>query len=199
MRFIGNKESIVNDIEALLDEKQLLGQRLSFFDAFTGSGSVADHFKQYYDITINDNLTWSVLYSRGRICASSCQFLGLGCEPIEFFNNSTETRHGFMYNNYSPANSTRMYFTPENAERIDYFRWQIEEWKNAGVISYDEYCYLLACLVESVSSVSNTSLSFICVGTSITPESASSLSLWNSRTADSRSVLNTSLPRLPMK
>lgn len=22
-----------------------------------------------------------------------------------------------------------MYFTPENAGRIDYFRWQIEEWK----------------------------------------------------------------------
>ena len=156
MRFLGNKESIVNDIEALLNEKQLLGQRLSFFDAFTGSGSVADHFKQYYDITINDNLTWSVLYSRGRICAPSCQFLGLGFDPIDFFNNSTEIRHGFMYNNYSPANSTRMYFTSENAERIDYFRWQIEEWKNAGVISYDEYCYLLACLIESVSSVSNT-------------------------------------------
>lgn len=30
MRFLGNKESIVNDIEALLNEKQLIGQKLSF-------------------------------------------------------------------------------------------------------------------------------------------------------------------------
>lgn len=156
MRFLGNKESIVSDIETLLDEKHLLNQRLMFFDAFTGSGSVADHFKQFYDITINDNLTWAVIYSRGRICAPNCQFLGLGFDPVDYLNQSSDTRHGFMYDSYSPANSTRMYFTPENAERIDYFRWQIEEWKKAGVITYDEYCYLIACLIESVSSVSNT-------------------------------------------
>ena len=156
MRFLGNKESIVSDIEALLDEKNLLNQQLMFFDAFTGSGSVADHFKQFYDITINDNLTWAVVYSRGRICSQNCQFVSLGIDPIDYLNRSTETRHGFMYENYSPANGTRMYFTPENAERIDFFRWQIEEWKNNNSITYDEYCYLLACLIESVSSVSNT-------------------------------------------
>ena len=50
----------------------------------------------------------------------------------------------------------RMYFTPENAERIDYFRKQIEDWKTADKLSDDEYCYLMACLIESVSDVSNT-------------------------------------------
>ncbi len=156
MRFLGNKDSIVKDIEALLAEKQLLDQRLVFFDAFTGSGSVADHFKQYYDITINDNLTWAVIYSRGRICSANCQFFGLGFDPIAFLNTSTDVRYGFMYENYSPAKSQRMYFTPENASRIDFFRWQIEEWKSKGLISYDEYCCLIASLIESVSSVSNT-------------------------------------------
>ncbi len=49
-----------------------------------------------------------------------------------------------------------MYFTEENAGRIDYFRMQIEEWKEHNVITEEEYIYLLACLLESVSDVSNT-------------------------------------------
>ena len=49
-----------------------------------------------------------------------------------------------------------MYFTPENAGRIDYFRKQIKDWKNENLLSEEEYCYLIACLIESVSDVSNT-------------------------------------------
>mgnify|MGYP003507606869 CR=1 FL=1 len=39
--------------------------------------------------------------------------------------------------------------------RIDYFREQIEEWKNNNLISEDEYSYLLGCLLESVSKIAN--------------------------------------------
>ena len=49
-----------------------------------------------------------------------------------------------------------MYFTPENAGRIDYFRWQIEKWRCDQLITDNEYSYLIACLIESVSNVSNT-------------------------------------------
>jgi adenine-specific DNA-methyltransferase len=49
-----------------------------------------------------------------------------------------------------------MYFTEHNAARIDYFRNQIELWWQDSLLSLDEYRYLLACLIESVSSVSNT-------------------------------------------
>ena len=52
MRFLGNKESILNDIEALLQNKGLLYKQLTFFDAFAGSGSVSDYFKKYYNIII---------------------------------------------------------------------------------------------------------------------------------------------------
>ena len=46
---------------------------------------------------------------------------------------------GFIFNNYAPTQTTRMYFTPENAKRIDYFREQIEEWWNEKKLSYDEF------------------------------------------------------------
>ncbi len=156
MRFLGNKESIIYDIESLIKEKGLFNAPFVFFDAFTGSGTVADHFKSNFNIVINDNLTWSVLYSRGRICASICKFDKLGLNPFDYLNTNKNTIEGFIYNTYAPTKTERMYFTPENAGRIDFFRYQIEDWKTQGVISYDEYCYLIASLIESVSSVSNT-------------------------------------------
>lgn len=156
MRYLGNKESILKEISDLLEAKGLLKEGFTFFDAFCGSGSVADYFKSYYDIIINDNLTWSVKYAKGRVCAPMCTFDTLGFDPFEYLNSNENMLQGFMYKNYAPTDSTRMYFTPENAGRIDYFRKQIEEWKNDNLLLEEEYCYLLACLIESVSDVSNT-------------------------------------------
>ncbi|WP_242345885.1 DNA adenine methylase [Mucispirillum schaedleri] len=156
MRFLGNKESILNDIEALLQNKGLLYKQLTFFDAFAGSGSVSDYFKKYYNIIINDNLNWSVIYSRGRICASKCNFNILGFNPFDYLNSHNRMIEGYFYNNYAPTRTQRMYFTPENAGRIDFFRFQIEQWKTQNLLTYDEYCYLMASLIESVSKVSNT-------------------------------------------
>lgn len=157
MRYLGNKESILEEIRGLLEIKGLIKREYSFFDAFCGSGSVADFFKQFYNnIVINDNLMWSVVYSKGRICAPNCNFKKLGFDPFDFLNSSSDTLHGFMYNNYAPTTSERMYFTAENAARIDYFRTQIEQWENDDKLTDEEYSFLLACLIESVSDVSNT-------------------------------------------
>lgn len=156
MRYLGNKESILGEIEMLLESKRLLQHGLIFFDAFCGSGSVADHFKAIYNIIINDNLTWSVVYAKGRVCATACTFDKLGFNPFDYLNGNNETVNGFMYKNYAPTESNRMYFTPENAGRIDYFRSQIEQWWNDDKLTEEEYAFLLACLIESVSDVSNT-------------------------------------------
>ncbi|MDO5563837.1 MAG: DNA adenine methylase [Eubacteriales bacterium] len=156
MRYLGNKESILTEIEAVLSKNNLIDKRLTFFDAFCGSGSVSNYFKKHYDLIINDNLKWSVIYTRGRICASQCSFKKLGFDPFVFFNTNQETERGFIYKTYAPTETSRMYFTPENASRIDYFRKTIQEWWQKERISQDEYCYLLACLIESVSDVSNT-------------------------------------------
>lgn len=156
MRYLGNKESILTEISELLDSKGLLQKGYTFFDAFCGSGSVADYFKTYYDIIINDNLTWSVMYTKGRLCAPMCTFGKLGFDPFEFLNSTSTVNQGFIYKNYAPTETQRMYFTPENAGRIDFFRKQIEEWKMADKLTEEEYCYLMACLIETVSNVSNT-------------------------------------------
>ena len=49
-----------------------------------------------------------------------------------------------------------MYLSAYNAGRVDYFRQTIEEWHVNNKINEEEYRYLLSCLIESVSFVSNT-------------------------------------------
>lgn len=167
MRFIGNKELITSEIRELLDQKGLTNKKralfdevknkkLTFFDAFCGTGAVADSLKDSFNIVANDMLNWCVIYTRGRVCANDCNFEILGFDPFEYFNSNNKSVKGFFYKNYSPAASKRMYFTPENAGRIDYFRTTIEKWKQSNLITENEYAHLLASLIESVSVVSNT-------------------------------------------
>lgn len=156
MRFLGNKDSIVQNIRAVLYEKGLLDKNLVLFDAFCGTGAVSDYLKSDFNLIINDLLNWCTVYTQARITSNDLSFRTLGFDPIHFLNNSIQRFEGFIYNNYSPAKTERMYFTAENAGRIDYFRYQIEQWKIDNKINNEEYKYLLACLLESVSKVSNT-------------------------------------------
>ena len=156
MRYIGNKQLLAPEILKLLDEKGLLNNNLTLLDAFCGTGSVSDILKGSFNIVANDILSWCTLYTKGKLCAGDCKFEKLGFDPFKFFNSNNENMEGFVFKNYSPGGSKRMYFSPKNAKRIDYFRAKIEYWKKKNFISEDEYCYLLSCLIESVSNVSNT-------------------------------------------
>lgn len=157
MRYLGSKETLTDSIRAILQNHNLLHGNLVFFDAFCGMGSVADSLKSIYNhIIVNDSLKCSIIFTRGRLYANRCTFERLGFDPFTFFNENNNTFHGFIYQNYSLGGSERMYFSEENAARIDYFRMQIEEWKEQAQITDEEYVYLLACLLESVSDVSNT-------------------------------------------
>lgn len=156
MRYLGNKDSIAKKITDIIKDKTQLNQNTVFFDAFCGTGAISNYLKQDCKIIINDNLHSSATYSHGRLIASGCNFNKLGFNPIEYFNKNNNSEKGYFFHTYSLGGSSRMYFSEENAGRIDYFRTQIENWFFNDMISLDEYHYLLACLIESVSFVSNT-------------------------------------------
>lgn len=155
MRFLGNKESIIDDIYNFISDSIDSKKPLVLFDAFCGTGTVANKFKDRCDIIVNDNLKCATVYSAGRLLFNSCNFEKFGFDPFEYLNNHNDVYEGFFYNNYSPANSSRMYFTPQNAGRIDFFRKQIKLWKQSNLINEQEYLCLLASLIESVSKVAN--------------------------------------------
>lgn len=156
MRYLGNKDSIIQKIYDTITQKVTIEPNTILFDAFCGTGSVANSFKTTCNIIINDNLNCAATYSYGRIMANTCNFDKLGFDPIKYFNSSSDSIEGYFYNNYSPGGSERMYLSKENAGRVDYFRYTIEDWYEKNLLNEEEYRYLLACLIESVSFVSNT-------------------------------------------
>lgn len=154
MRYLGNKESIAYEILKILKELNLCNKNLKFFDAFCGTGSVSDLVKDKFDLIINDNLIFASNFAMGRLIKEEVNFSKLGFNPICFFNSNNKTYNGFFKKNYCP-NGGRMYFSNYNSGRIDYFRYQIEQWYNEKKINKKEYIFLLACLLESVSKVAN--------------------------------------------
>lgn len=163
MRFIGSKAALLDKIEAVIDENTG-GNGGVFCDMFSGTGIVARFFKPKYEIISNDSLYFSYVIQRATIGLNGVpDFLRLkkiGINDPFRFLEETPTLHKddsyFILNNYSPSDTcNRMYVSGKNAARIDFIRITIEAWKNEGLLTEEEYYYLLACLVEGVPSVSN--------------------------------------------
>lgn len=156
MRYIGNKNKALSQIEEILRSKNLLREGLVFCDAFSGTATVGDYFQQYFTILANDSLGAAYYTTKGKLITIPT-FDNLGFNPFEFFNNADTDNytHGFCYNNFAPTVSGRMYFSDENAKMIDFIRDTIDIWFNQGAINENEKAYLIASLLESLSKVSN--------------------------------------------
>ncbi len=72
-------------------------------------------------------------------------YLTTGLAPIE----------GFFARNFGPAGG-RMYFTDENARRIDAARTALHEWRQRGLLADDTFYILLAAVIEGADRVANT-------------------------------------------
>lgn len=158
MRYIGQKTKLLGDIEQLLKDKKILSKDLIFCDAFSGTAAVGAYFKdKYRKIISNDNLYFSYVITQAKLNTPETLFETLGFDPFEYFNNANLSKFpgGFIYNNYAPKISGRQFFSDENAKLIDFIRAKIEEWFKEGKITKQEKYYLVACLIESISFVSN--------------------------------------------
>lgn len=156
MRYIGNKTKLLGEIQNLLLEKGILQQDYTFCDIFSGSGSVGDFFKNKFRIIANDSLYAAHAVTYAKLC-KTCNFVGLPFDPFNYLNtvDTSDYAIGFCYNNFAPTVSGRMYFSDENAKKIDFIRDTIETWYTSNKITEDEYVYLIGCLIESVSKVAN--------------------------------------------
>lgn len=176
MRFIGNKESLLDKIYLALEQKNVSGK--TFFDFFSGTASVAKFFKRKgYSVISCDFLYLSYCLQRAYIVNNSePKFAQIIPEiakaekvllesPLDIvlaYLNKLEPVSGFIYNNYSVGGTKdlkipRMYLSDANAQKIDAIRIQIEKWKSKNLLTDDEYYILLACLIESVGLFANIS------------------------------------------
>lgn len=161
MRYLGNKTKLLPFIEYVIDKYKIEGD--TFADLFSGTGSVGDYFKNRFSIISNDYMSFSATIAKGKLLNSGKpKFIKFvkeyGCDPFTWLNKQKfqyKTDY-FILNNYTSI-ANRMYFTEENALKIDGMRIEIEELYKNDLINEPEYYYLLASLLESVMGISNTS------------------------------------------
>jgi len=176
MRFIGNKEKLINKIYQIMLEKGVKGN--SFFDFFSGTTSVGRFFKKkgfqvyssdllYFSYVLqqaylvnNTELKFDKLYPT--LKTESNLLFSTPLDKIIEYLNKLKPVEGFIYKNYTPTGTKdlklpRMYYSDHNGKMIDAIRQQIEKWRNDKLINKQEYYVLLACLIETIPFYANVS------------------------------------------
>lgn len=149
VRYIGNKTNLLDFIHTEIINVCGNLSDVKFCDLFAGSGSVGRYFKQFcFEVTTNDLEMYSYVLCRNYVGNNT--YLTEAYDIIAELNNLTPLE-GRFYENFSPAGG-RMFFTEYNAKKIDAIRQHIERYQNYP----DLYFFLLASLIESADSISNT-------------------------------------------
>jgi len=156
MRYIGNKTRLLPFILRTLRRSGIgVG---SAHDAFAGTASVSRALREKgWRVHSSDLLMSSYVFQRAYVVAESA---GQNLQEQASELASLSPREGFVSHHFSPATGDakagRMYFTPENAGRIDAAREELEGWRESGKISADDYYLLLAAIIEGADRVANT-------------------------------------------
>jgi adenine-specific DNA-methyltransferase len=157
MRYIGNKTRLLPFILRVLEDSGIkVG---SAHDAFAGTASVSRALKAVgWRVHSSDLLMSSYVFQRAYVVAEGVDG---DIEERAQELSKLEPSEGFMTRHFSPGavkggTSGRMYFTPENAGRIDAAREELERWRARGSITEDGYYILLAAIIEGADRVANT-------------------------------------------
>lgn len=170
MRYIGNKTRLLGFIRRVLLRRGI--RQGSALDPFSGTASVARALKRWgFSVTASDVMEYAYVFARAYVevpappAPEELPPVGTG-RPADLrsvcdFLNRLNARPGFIRAHFAPEHidgreKGRMYFTPENAARIDTIRHQLHEWLSAGCLSRDAHDVLLAALIEAADRVANT-------------------------------------------
>lgn len=170
MRYIGNKTRLLGFIRGVLRRRGITPG--TAIDPFTGTASVARALKSWgFRVTASDVMEYAYVFGRAYVEVAAPPALGR-LEPelgraagslggVVAWLNRLRPRPGTVHRHYSPEGDEgrrhgRMYFTPENAARIDAVRERLERWRDQGAIDEDGFHVLLAALIEAADRVANT-------------------------------------------
>ena len=149
--YIGSKYKLKDWIFEEI-EKRTDSTYTKFADLFAGSCIMThEALERKYECFSNDLEPYSYIIANGL----KCNFTLAVKSIVDEINNSVGTLAGFITTTYSPRVG-RLFFTEENAMRIDYIRNTIEELK--PTVSEDVYYFLMASLITSADAVKNTSV-----------------------------------------
>jgi adenine-specific DNA-methyltransferase len=151
MDYIGSKAKLDNWIFSKINKHfsaQFRGNKV-LLDCCSGTGIISRHaVNNGYGLITNDIQNFAHHIANGSTQMSK-ERMATAEDELSIINELVGVE-GFFYNNFS-EHSGRLYFTDDNAKKIDAVRQQIETIADQVVKSY-----LIYCGIEALSRVSNT-------------------------------------------
>ncbi|MGZ3461024.1 MAG: DNA adenine methylase, partial [Archangium sp.] len=153
VRYIGSKLRLVDVLTPFIGAPK--SSDGVFVEPFCGTGVIAEQAARMgWRVRLNDHLRSATIMAAARVTSKEqARFAPLGgYERVLEHLNALPPVHGFIWRQYSPASHRevgveRMYFTEENAARIDAIRQQVAQWVAERTLSAAEERLLLADLL----------------------------------------------------
>lgn len=173
-RYIGSKEKLADSIiDIILHE---VPSAKSFIDLMAGTGNFSLALRRRgFNVTASDVMTYSLHHLRVALLLNQYPFFNglvdrLDGLTLNSYTNYTSVLNylnglngqcGYFFNEFSPegnpsnASKPRMYYTSDNAKKIDAIRQQIKEWHDVNLISDIEHSLLLHTLILDSNDIAN--------------------------------------------
>lgn len=149
-RYLGSKTKLLDFIEDILHKEH--ANFKSIADIFAGTGVVANHFYDRYDVIVND-----ILESNYQ---SYIAFFGNDSLRLNFLTKKINAYNKLdaeaCAENYFSENFSDTYFDRKNSLKIGYIRDDIEDLYKASKINERERAYLITSLIYSLDRIANT-------------------------------------------
>jgi adenine-specific DNA-methyltransferase len=162
LNYIGSKFQLLDWIEEQIKEKtgwtsfkdKVIG------DLFSGTGIVSYHFRKKGAITVsNDAELYSSIITHAFALSDYNDTCKSFIEKIKKELDEGKNKVGYITRNYSPYEECeRMFFTVENAMKIDYISQRIRD----EFFLENDYNFILASLLLSADNVSNVPAVYGC-------------------------------------
>lgn len=159
IRYIWNKRKLLKDFYPFFLELKEKWNN-TFLDLFSGSWAISRLARWiWFETTANDWEEYSYIINKA--------FLEFDNNKDKFINvwwldnilnelNNLDIKKWFFYKNFSEkSKEKRLFFTGENAWKIDSINDYIENLLNKSKISDNEFFYLKACLINAISNYAN--------------------------------------------
>lgn len=182
MRYIGNKTRLLPFIRQAV-RRLRIGAGVAH-DAFAGTASVGRALKSDgWVVASSDLMTYSAVLQQAYVVSQripSFAALRAGDADLrralrspalrarvavdggtilhaiaEYLTRWVEPERGFISEHFAPAGG-RMFFTDDNAGRIDVVRTLLHHWRTRELIDAEAFALLLAALIEGADRVANT-------------------------------------------
>ena len=168
LNYIGSKYQLLGWLTDYMKEKTGFTsfQNKTVADLFAGTGVVSHHFRlQGATVYTNDSELYSAVIAHAFTRSFYTERVRVVIAEMNAHAAHAATP-GFVTRHYSPyEDNERMFFTVENARRIDAVRAMLESATAATTdagLTHDEYQFILASIIISADAVSNVPAVYGC-------------------------------------